>query len=165
MAVTDSDALQWPGTAGLLQSGDLVWAAPRLAFLGPPIVLSTLHMCVGIRDRSVKFSENEKCYSLSHVWLFLTLWTVACQALLSMEFSRWEYWSGLPFLSPGDLPKPRNWTWVSCTAGRFFTIWATREASSLTSMDMRLNKLPEIVKDREAWLISVHAGLKELGMT
>ena len=33
-------------------------------------------------------------------------WTVTHQALLSMEFSRQEYWSGLPFLSPGDLPNP-----------------------------------------------------------
>ena len=33
-------------------------------------------------------------------------WTVAYQAPLSMEFSRQEYWSGLPFLSPGDLPDP-----------------------------------------------------------
>ena len=35
---------------------------------------------------------------------FATIWTVACQASLSMEFSRQEYWSGLPFPSPGDLP-------------------------------------------------------------
>ena len=35
-----------------------------------------------------------------------TPWTVACQAPLSMGFSRQEYWSGLPFLSPGDLPDP-----------------------------------------------------------
>ena len=35
---------------------------------------------------------------------FVTPWTVACQAPLSMEFSRQEYWSGLPFPSPGDLP-------------------------------------------------------------
>ena len=41
---------------------------------------------------------------LSHVWLFVTLWTVACQAPLSMEFSRQEYWSGLPFPTPGDVP-------------------------------------------------------------
>ena len=34
------------------------------------------------------------------------LWTVACQAPLSMEFSRQEYWSGWPFPSPGDLPLP-----------------------------------------------------------
>ena len=35
-----------------------------------------------------------------------TPWTVACQAPLSMRFSRQEYWSGLPFPSPGDLPDP-----------------------------------------------------------
>ena len=38
--------------------------------------------------------------------LFETPWTVACQAPLSMGFSRQEYWSGLPFPSPGDLPNP-----------------------------------------------------------
>ena len=43
---------------------------------------------------------------LSRVQLFVTPWTVACQAPPSMEFSRQEYWSGLPFPSPGDLPNP-----------------------------------------------------------
>ena len=42
--------------------------------------------------------------SLSRVRLFV--WTVACQAPLSMGFSRQQYWSGLPFPSPGDLPNP-----------------------------------------------------------
>ena len=42
----------------------------------------------------------------SRVWFFVTLWTEACQAPLSMEFSRQEDWSGLPFPTPGDLPKP-----------------------------------------------------------
>ena len=42
----------------------------------------------------------------SHVWLFATLWTVACQAPLSMGFSRQEYWSGLPYPPPRDLPDP-----------------------------------------------------------
>ena len=42
----------------------------------------------------------------SHVQLFATSWTVALQALLSVRFSRQEYCSGLPFLSPGDLPDP-----------------------------------------------------------
>ena len=37
---------------------------------------------------------------------FATPWTVARQAPLSMEFSRQEYWSGLPFTSPGDIPDP-----------------------------------------------------------
>ena len=43
---------------------------------------------------------------LSHIWPFATPWTIACQAPLSMEFSREEYWSGLPFPSPGALPDP-----------------------------------------------------------
>ena len=43
---------------------------------------------------------------LSPVPLFATQWTIAHQAPLSMEFSRQEYWSGLPFPSPGDLPDP-----------------------------------------------------------
>ena len=45
---------------------------------------------------------------LSHVQLFATLRTVARQAPLSMGFSRQEYWSGLPFPPPGDLPEPRT---------------------------------------------------------
>ena len=45
-----------------------------------------------------------KVKSLSHVRLFVIPWTIACQAPVSMGFSRQEYWSGLPFASPGDLP-------------------------------------------------------------
>ena len=48
----------------------------------------------------------DKVKSLSHVKLFAVPWTVACQAPLSMEFSRQEYWNGLPFPFPGDLPDP-----------------------------------------------------------
>ena len=44
--------------------------------------------------------------SLSRVRLFVTPWTVACQAFPSMGFPRQEYWNGLPFPSPGDLPDP-----------------------------------------------------------
>ena len=47
-----------------------------------------------------------KVKSLSRVRLFATPWSVAHQAPLSMGFSRQEYWSGLPFPSPGDLPDP-----------------------------------------------------------
>ena len=54
-------------------------------------------------------------HTLSHVLLFVTPWTVAQQAPLSMEFSRQEYWIILPFPSPGGLP---NWriciSHVSC---------------------------------------------------
>ena len=47
-----------------------------------------------------------ECQSLSCVRLYATPWTVACQAPLSMRFSRQEYWSELPCTSPGDLPDP-----------------------------------------------------------
>ena len=48
----------------------------------------------------------KKVKSFSRAQLFATLWAVAYQASLSMGFFRQEYWSGLPFLSPGDLPDP-----------------------------------------------------------
>ena len=47
-----------------------------------------------------------KMKSLSCVQLFATSWTISYQAPLSMQFSRQEYWSGLPSPSPGDLPDP-----------------------------------------------------------
>ena len=47
------------------------------------------------------------CWSLSCVRFFVTPWTLARQAPLSMGFPRQEYWSGLPFPSPGDRPNPR----------------------------------------------------------
>ena len=52
---------------------------------------------------------------LSRVWLFATPWTVACQAPLSLGFSRQEYWSFCHFLFQGIF-----WTRVSCLAGGFF---------------------------------------------
>ena len=54
--------------------------------------------------REAPITEGES--ELSHVRLFVTPWTVADQAPPSMGFSRQEYWSGLPFPSPGDLPEP-----------------------------------------------------------
>ncbi|CAI9153792.1 unnamed protein product [Rangifer tarandus platyrhynchus] len=67
----------------------------------------------------------------SRVQLFAALWTVAHQAPLFLGFSRQEYWSGLPFPPPGDLPnpgiKPRSLT-SPALADRFFTTSATWEA-------------------------------------
>ena len=62
----------------------------------------------------ISFSENQNFFffffnevkSLSRAGLFATLWSIAHQAPLSMRFSRQEYWNGLPFPSPGDLPNP-----------------------------------------------------------
>ena len=67
-------------------------------------LLST-HVCPVVFIIFQLFSLCVWCV-LSHVQLFATPWTVACQAPLSMGFSRQEYWSGLPFTSPGDLPNP-----------------------------------------------------------
>ena len=60
---------------------------------------------------------------LSHVWLCGMPWTVTHQVALPIGFSRQEYWSGLPFLPPGDLPDPRikSTSVSSALAGRFFT--------------------------------------------
>ena len=64
------------------------------------------------------------------VWLlgFVTPWTVACQAPLSMGFSRQIYWSGLPFPSPGDHPGPGIEPRSPALQADFFTIWAMRES-------------------------------------
>ena len=63
-----------------------------------------------VPDASLKW----RCYSLSHVWLFATPWTVAHQAPVSMGFSRQEYWSGLPFPTPGDPPQGWNLDLLHC---------------------------------------------------
>ena len=70
----------------------------------------------------------------SHVQLFAILWTVTCQAPLSMGFSRQEYWSGLPCPPPGDLSKPgiKPRSPVSPAFVGFFTTNATWEAPSRT---------------------------------
>ena len=68
----------------------------------------------------------------SHVQLFATLWIVTWQTPLSMGFSRQEYWDGLPFPTPGNLPEPQiePMSLISpALAGGFFTTsttWTTR---------------------------------------
>ena len=59
--------------------------------------------------------------SVSCVRLFATPWTVALQALLSIEVSRQAYLSGLSFPTPGDIPNPRIKTVSPALAGRFFS--------------------------------------------
>ena len=58
---------------------------------------------------------------LSHVQLFVTPWTAACQDPLSMEFSSQDYWSGLPLPTPGDLPDPGIKPESPALVGGFFT--------------------------------------------
>ena len=65
-------------------------------------------MCLQLLNvwSEVKWSEVKSLSRFWLFWLFATPGTVAHQAPLSMGFSRQEYWSGLPFPSPGDLPNP-----------------------------------------------------------
>ena len=76
-----------------------------------------LQCCASFRCMALWFSFMYVCvcihtyiyiyiYILSHVQHFAALWTVACQAPLSIGFPRWEYWSGLPFPSQRYLPDP-----------------------------------------------------------
>ena len=58
------------------------------------------------REGLAVFLDKVKVKALSRAQFFATPWTVAYQTPPSMEFSRQEYWSGLPFPSPGDLPDP-----------------------------------------------------------
>ena len=79
----------------------------------------------GMRDlewETQLLSLKVKVKSLSHVQLSWTPWTVACQAPAFMGFSRQEYWSGLPFPSPGDLPNPGIQPGSTHIVGRRFTV-------------------------------------------
>ena len=103
-------------------------------------------------DLSCFLYDSVKVKSLSHVGLFATPWTLAYHAPPLMEFSRQEYWSGLPSPSPGDQ------TQVSCIVGRRFTIWATREAldvGNLISGSSAFSKSSLII-----WKFLVHIVLK-----
>ena len=94
-------------------SSILAWKIPRTE--EPGRVQSMGRQKVGLSD---KHTQKIKCLCvgmLSHVPLLGTPWTVALQAPPSMEFSRQEYWSGLPFSTPGDLPDSGLPGWCSVT--------------------------------------------------
>ena len=87
-------------------SSDSTWSLTWKDSLNPLEFLTEITWCrhEWLNHRTF---VTKLCCMLSrfnHVWLFVTLWTVARQNLLSMGFSRQEYWSGLPCSPPGDLP-------------------------------------------------------------
>ena len=84
-----------------------------------------------------------KCYSLSLVQLFVTPWTIAHQAPLSIEFSRQECWSVLPFPSLGNLPDPGMEPWSSVLQGDSLLSWATYQNNN----QVKLLFLPGILND------------------
>ena len=108
-----------------------------------PLKASCSHVCILSR--------------FSLVWLFATLWTLACQAPLSTGFSRKNYWSGLPCPPPGDLHDPGIHPTSPALSGGFFitsTTWEVlmsshqhskqgRQTSAKTSLFFNLSKQPQ----------------------
>ena len=100
---------------------------------------------LAVAPKKVLFLEDLEKTLLSHfsrVQLFVTLWTIAHQAPLSMGFSRQEYWSVLPCPPPGDLPDPGMEPVSPALAGGLFTTWASLVAQMVKN-------LPAI---RETWV-------------
>ena len=124
-----------------------------------------------------------ECSFGSGVWFFVIPWTVSRQAPLSMKFSRQEYWSGLPFPTPGDLPNAGIKTTYPVLAGGFFTteklwsillkhivlslfpflplfslwaasLWVTLLFSSLTLCGSVYGKVEKVVKTRNTFKYS-----------
>ena len=84
--------------------------------------------------------------SLSRVQPYGTSWTVARQAPLSMESSKQVYWRGLPCSPPGGSSWPMDRPRVSPVAGRFFTVWTTREAKNPSNLFCKRNFTLPVVK-------------------
>ena len=96
-----------------------------MRFIPLVVYFTRFHCCIVFH---CGYKERKKVKLLGRVWLFVNPWTIVHQAPPSMEFSRQEYWSWLPFPSPGDLPNARIEPGISHIVGRCFTVWATRES-------------------------------------
>ena len=83
--------------------------------------------CYHKRWRNWQEYKALSAQSFSHVWLFITTWTVAHEAPLSMEFPRQEYWSGLPCLLQGIFPNQglNHISFISCISKWIFYHCAT----------------------------------------
>ena len=92
--------------------------------------------CISLAEHS----PNHMMCVCMHAF-FPTLWTVACQAPLSIEFSGQEYRSGLPFPSPGDLPSQGSYHLFTAPAlaGGFFTTEPPEKSTVLLSLKKKIN--------------------------
>ena len=139
---TGSKSCCWPGACEPMQNDP----SELLSFCVPSLW----------NQSWVQLHQMCKLSDLSHVWLFATPWTVAHQALLSMGFSRKEYWSGLPFLSSGDLPHPgSNLCLLHCR--QILYLWATREAPWVhLPLHNKINLLTHDCSEGKCTFISGH---------
>ena len=113
----------------LLGNWDEDWPFPEIPYL-LDISICASKILFTIQLSALGVDLNAMLSHFSRVWLFVTPWTATCQASLSMGFSRQEYWSGLPYPPPGDLPDPgiEPASLKSPTlASKFFTTSATWE--------------------------------------
>ena len=133
---TESASLMSPVLAGGFFTTSTTWEAPVGHIPACKFKKKFKHLTKLWSNHSVLRYEPRGNWNLlllllshfSRVRLFATLWTTACQAPLSMGFSRQEYWNGLPCSPPGDLLnlgiEPTSLMFPAL-AGRFFTIGAT----------------------------------------
>ena len=110
-----------------------------LALLWPHLLHSLLKtLCVPSEVMIHPQSEKWKCSSISCVRLFVTPWTVARQAPLSMGSPRQEYWSELPFPSPGSLPDSGDQAHVTYIGRWVLYHWATRETPNVRLGNLKI---------------------------
>ena len=113
-------------------------AARLLIFMG---TLGLLGLFV-LGPHSSMWNLSSQLYVCAQLYLFVTPQTVVCQASQSIRFSRQEYWSRL-LCPPGDLPRSRDPTWVSCvscTGRRILYHWATWEAPYFRKIALKKKK-------------------------
>ena len=104
LSITNSQSLlKLMSIESVIPSNHLILCHPVLL---PPSIFPSIRIFSSESVLSIKWTMKVKVKSFGRVWLFATPWTVSYQAPPSVEFSRQEYWSGLPFPSPGDLPDP-----------------------------------------------------------
>ena len=102
-----------------------IWKVNSFQFSEKKCVIVFIWSCISVNKDLFVLSR------FSRVWLFVIPWTAAHQTPLTMEFSRQEYWSGLPFPTPGDLPnlgiEPAFLTSPALSGGFFITstTWET----------------------------------------
>ena len=92
------------------------------------------HRHQNTQSLTISQKERKKVKSLSHVQLFVTPWTLTHQATLSLGIiqARILEWVAISFFRGSFQPRDR--TWVSCIAGRYFTLWATREDPNISQV-------------------------------